>query len=271
MHSIFDLDNKVAVITGGAGVLGSAIAAGLARAGARVAILGRTASKVEKKARQLSDENAPVLALIADVLDREQLLAARDRLLDEWGGVDILINAAGGNLPGATIGPDQDLFELSMEDFDAVTRLNLHGTVLPTFLFAEPMTARGRGSIINISSMASQRALTRVVGYSAAKAGIDSFTRWLAVEMALRYGEGIRVNAIAPGFFVGEQNRRLLLNADGSYTQRGQTIIRQTPMRRFGNPDDLCGAVQWLASDAAAFVTGTVIPVDGGFSAFSGV
>jgi len=270
VHPIFDLKDRVVLITGGAGVLGSAIAEGLLQAGARVAILGRTAGKVEEKARQLS-AFGQITPLVADVLDKEALLQARRQLLAQWGGIDVLVNAAGGNRPGATIGPHQSLFDLSLEDFDAVTRLNLQGTVLPTLLFGELMAERGRGAIINISSMASQRALTRVVGYSAAKAAIDNFTRWLAVEMAIRYDGGIRVNAVAPGFFVGEQNRRLLLNDDGSYTDRGQTIIRQTPMRRFGQPEELCGVVQWLASDAAAFVTGTVIPVDGGFSAFSGV
>jgi NAD(P)-dependent dehydrogenase (short-subunit alcohol dehydrogenase family) len=270
-NNLFDLEGLVAVVTGGGGVLGGALVDSLAGAGVRVGVLGRTAAKVEQKARAAEQAGGEALALVADVLQPAQLAAARDRLLERWERVDILINAAGGNLPGATIGPGQSIFDLSIDDFDAVTRLNLQGTVLPTLAFGRTMAERGRGSIINVSSMAAQQALTRVVGYSASKAAIDNFTRWMAVELALKYGEGLRVNAIAPGFFIGEQNRRLLLEEDGSYTARGQTIIDQTPMKRFGRPDELCGAVHWLAGPAAGFVTGVVIPIDGGFSAFSGV
>jgi NAD(P)-dependent dehydrogenase (short-subunit alcohol dehydrogenase family) len=185
--------------------------------------------------------------------------------------LDILINAAGGNMPGATIQPEQTIFDLSIDDFNAVTQLNLQGTVLPSIVFGKVMAERRNGCIINVSSMAAERALTRVVGYSASKAAIDNFTRWMAVEMTMKYGAGIRVNAIAPGFFIGEQNRRLLLREDGQPTERGASIIRQTPMRRFGEPDELNGCIQWLCSESASFVTGVVIPIDGGFSAFSGV
>lgn len=271
MKHSFNLEGRVAVITGGAGVLGRAITESLAAAGVQVGVLGRTAAKVVRSAQQINNEGGSALALVADVLDRNSLEEARSQLLTHWGRLDILINAAGGNMPGATIGPGQTIFDLSLDDFDAVSRLNLQGSVLPALVFGQVMAERKKGVILNISSMAAQRALTRVVGYSASKAAIDNFTRWLAVEMALKYGEGIRVNAIAPGFFIGEQNRRLLLQEDGQYTDRGKTIIRHTPMRRFGEPEELCGAVHWLCSDAAGFVTGIVLPIDGGFSAFSGV
>ncbi len=211
------------------------------------------------------------MGLKADVLDQSQLLLARDRVLEEWGQVDILINAAGGNMPGATIGVDQTIFDLNIEDFRKVTQLNLDGTVLPSLVFGKCMAEQNSGTIINISSMTVQRAVTRVVGYSAAKAAIDNFTRWLAVEMAKKFGEGVRVNAIAPGFFITGQNKDLLTNPDGSLTSRGNDIIRNTPMGRFGEPNELNGVMIWLSSDASSFVTGTVVAVDGGFSAFSGV
>ena len=266
-----DLQNKVAIITGGAGALGGAMADGLARAGVKVGILSRNQERVEAKVNQIQQEGRVAFALIADVLDREQLETAKAQVLSDWGSIDILINAAGGNMPGATITPTQTIFDLSLDDFDKVTELNLKGTILPTLVFATAMTAQGKGCIINISSMAAQRPLTRVVGYSASKAAIDNFTKWMAVEMAVKYGAGIRVNAVAPGFFIGEQNQKLLLNEDGSYTDRAKTIIAHTPMRRFGEPEELCGAINWLCSDAAAFVTGTVVAVDGGFGAFGGV
>ncbi len=269
MKNLYDLQGKTAVITGGSGVLGSAIAAGLVQAGARVAVLGRSPEKVAHTVRSLRDGSA--LALTADVVEKEQLLAARQALIDAWGAADILINCAGGNQAGATILPSQSLFDLSIDAFDQVAALNLKGTLLPILTFGETMADRRSGCIINISSVAAQRPLTRVLGYAAAKAAVENLTRWLAVEMAAKFGEGVRVNAIAPGFFVAEQNRSLLLKADGSLTERGKKIIEHTPMRRFGDPWELCGAVNWLCSDGARFVTGAVIPVDGGFSAFSGV
>ncbi len=247
------------------------MAASLGRAGVRVGILSRSEERVGSMVRTINADGGEALPLIADVTDREQLTVALSTVTENWGGIDILINAAGGNRPGATILPDQTVFDLCMEDFDEVMRLNLQGTVLPTLLFGESMAKAGRGTIINISSMAAQRSLTRVVGYSAAKAAIDNFTRWMAVELASKFGEGLRVNAIAPGFFIGDQNRRLLLNEDGTPTARGQSVIDHTPMRRFGRPEELLGALHWLCSDASSFVTGTVIPVDGGFSAFGGV
>lgn len=239
--------------------------------GVRIGLLDYKAERCEAGVAELNAAGIEAIPLVADVLSRPELEAAAQRLHDHYGRLDILINAAGGNRPGATIGPDQTLFDLSAEDFRAVYALNLEGSLLPTLAFGRLMTDRGRGSIVNISSMASGPAITRVLGYSVAKAGIDQFTRWLAVELATKFGEGLRVNAIAPGFFVGNQNRRLLLNEDGSLTDRGATIIRNTPLGRFGEAEELCGVLHLLCSDAGRFMTGTVIPVDGGFSAFSGV
>lgn len=268
----FDLAGRVAVITGGSGVLGGAMAQGLGELGCKLAILGRTPAKVEERVSTLRSAGFEALPCTVDVLDRQSLEACKREVLQEWGSIDILINAAGGNKPGAVVQPDQEIFDLSIPDFSQVVQLNLQGTLLPTMVFCETMAHhQKRGVVLNISSMAAQLPLTRVMGYSAAKAAIDNFTRWLAVEMAQKYGVGLRVNALAPGFFIGEQNRSLLLNEDGSYTARAQTILSQTPMARFGEPEELIGAVQWLCSDAARFVTGIVVPVDGGFSAFSGV
>jgi len=268
---MFKLKKKVAIITGGAGVLGSAMAMGLSKAGARVGILSRTRKTVDIAVKNIQDMGGEALPLIASVLDKNQLLEAQKQVLSEWGTIDILVNCAGGNKPGATIRPDQQVFDLSMEDFDAVTDLNLKGTVLPTMVFGEVMAQQKRGCIVNISSMAAQQAITRVIGYSASKAAIDNFTKWMAVEMAHKYGDGIRVNAIAPGFFIADQNRRLLLQEDGSLTDRGKTIITNTPFKRFGQPEELVSTLLWLCSERSGFITGIVVPVDGGFSAFSGV
>lgn len=271
-QNLFELSGQVAVITGGAGVLGGAMASGLAQAGVKVGILSRTAAKVQAKVEEIKKSGGAAMPLVADVLDEEQLQKAKQDIIEQWGKIDLLINVAGGNMSGATIGPDQNFFDLDLGDFDKVVALNLKGTVLPTYVFGEEMAKQKRGSIINISSMTAQQPFTRVMGYSAAKASIDNFTKWLAVEMASKYGEKIRVNAIAPGVFIGEQNRRLLLK-DGAQplTARGQTIIDHTPMRRFGEPEELVGTLIWLCSPASAFVTGIVVPVDGGFSAFAGV
>ncbi|MEL4308873.1 SDR family oxidoreductase [Joostella sp. CR20] len=266
-----NLNNKVTIVTGGNGVLGGAIAQGLASQGVKVGVLGRTESTVIKQVDEIKSRGGDAIALVADVLNEAELELVKTKILNTWGTIDILVNAAGGNKKGATISPDENFFDLSFDDFDQVNALNFKGTVLPSFVFGKVMAANNSGSIINISSMAAQQAITRVVGYSASKAAVDNFTKWLAVEMALKYGDKIRVNAIAPGFFVGEQNRDLLLNPDGTLTQRGQTIVTQTPMKRFGTPDELQGVANWLASDTASFVTGVVIPIDGGFSAFSGV
>lgn len=268
---MFDIKGRVAVITGGYGILGSSMARCLAREGVHVAILGRNEEKGQKLVDELSALGTEACFLKADVLDRELLIQAKDVVLGKWGRVDILINAAGGNMPGATIAPNQTIFDLNMNDFKKVTDLNLNGTVLPTLIFAEQMAKQEKGSVINISSMAAQGVITRVVGYSAAKAAIDNFTRWMAVEMAKKFGEGVRVNAIAPGFFITEQNRILLTNPDGSLTDRAKDVVRATPFGRMGEPEELNGAIVYYASDASKFVTGTVLPIDGGFSIFTGV
>lgn len=266
-----DLNGKVAVITGGGGALGGAMAKGLAMQGVKVVLLSRGKAKLNQQIELIEQMGGTGLAVAADVLDASSLESAKQRILNECGRIDILINAAGGNMKGATIMPEQTFFDLALEDFDKVTALNIKGTVLPIKIFGATIAEQGKGSILNISSMAAQKPLTRVVGYAASKAAIDNLTKWLAVELCKKYGEKIRVNAIAPGFFIGEQNRALLMNANGTYTDRAKTIIDHTPMSRFGEAEELCGVVNWLCSDAASFVTGAIIPIDGGFSAFSGV
>lgn len=263
--------DKVAIITGGSGVLGSAMAKGLALEGIKVAILGRTATTIQIIVDEINELGGQAIGLVADVLDHKKLESARKKVVQKWGSIDILVNAAGGNIRGAIIMPEDDFFDMNMDDFDAVTNLNLKGTLLPTLVFGKEMARQQKGSIVNISSIAAQQALTRVVGYSASKAAIENFTKWLAVEMAQKQSAKIRVNAIAPGFFIGEQNRNLLLNSDDSLTERGKTIIANTPMKRFGEAEELLSTLLFLCSDASSFVTGIVVPVDGGFGAFSGV
>ncbi len=271
LDNLFGLDGQVAIITGGTGVLGGAMAHGLAQAGAKVGILGRRREQAEAVAASIAAQGGDALALPADVLDRAQLEAARGAVLARWGRLDILVNAAGGNMPAATLPPGESFFNLPVEGMQPVIALNLQGTLLPSQVFGAAMAEAGRGCIVNISSMAAQRALTRVVGYSMAKAAVDNATRWLAVELARSFGAGLRVNAIAPGFFIGDQNRALLLNKDGSLTARGQTIIDHTPAGRFGEPEELVSTLIWLCSPGASFVNGIVVAVDGGFSAFSGI
>ena len=267
----FDLKNKVAVITGGGGALGGCIAQSLSLSGLKIAILDLTSESAMNTVAMIEEQGGNAIGFAANVLSEDSIKNVSQEIIKKWGRVDILLNAAGGNMPGATIGVDQTIFDLSMDDFKKVTELNLNGSVIPSLIFGKIMADQKSGSIINYSSMSVDRVITRVVGYSASKAGIENFTRWMAVEMALKYGTGIRVNAIAPGFFVGNQNKKLLLNPDGSYTERGETIIRNTPMKRFGKAEELNGAIHFLCSDAAQFITGVVIPIDGGFSAFSGV
>jgi NAD(P)-dependent dehydrogenase (short-subunit alcohol dehydrogenase family) len=271
LNDYFSLRGKTAVITGGTGVLGTEMAKGLALAEASVVILGRRKEQGEQLAKEIRSSGGRALAVSADVLERDQLVSAYDIVKKEFGQVDLLINAAGGNLPGAVIPPDKNFFDLNMGDFRQVVDLNLMGTVLPTQIFSQDMGARRKGVIINIASMASFRPITRVLGYSVSKAAVENFTQWMAVEMAKKFGEGIRVNAISPGFFLTEQNRTLLTNTDGSYTPRGQAAINQTPFARFGKPSELIGTLIWLCSDASAFVTGVNVPVDGGFNVFCGV
>jgi NAD(P)-dependent dehydrogenase (short-subunit alcohol dehydrogenase family) len=272
LHSLFSLEGKVAVVTGGSGALGTAMAKGLAQAGARVAVLARRIEPVTAIVAAIETGGGTALALSADVRERAQVERACATIVDRWERVDILVNAAGGNMPGATLAPEASLLDLDPEAFRAVVDLNLIGVLLPSLVFGATMIAApGQGTIINISSMAAQRPLTRIAGYSAAKAAVENLTRWMAIELARRYGSGLRVNAIAPGFFIGEQNRALLLNPDGSLTARGEHILAHTPAGRLGVPEDLIATLIWLCSPGAAFVNGAVIPVDGGFSAFSGV
>jgi NAD(P)-dependent dehydrogenase (short-subunit alcohol dehydrogenase family) len=267
----FRLDGKVIVVTGGTGVLGEAFIKGLADAGAVIGILGRNEKRAAERANVVIQQGGKAKALIADVTNIGQLENAKEKMLDEFGRIDGLVNAAGGNLPGAVVGPEQDIFKLDFDALSQVINLNLFGTMLPTQIFGEAFAKQRCGSIVNISSMASQRAITKVLGYSLAKTAIDSYTKWFAVELGKRYGDSIRMNAIAPGFFLTEQNRTLLTNEDGSLTERGNLVIKQTPFDRFGNPDELIGVLVWLLSDASKFVTGTMVNIDGGFSVFSGV
>jgi NAD(P)-dependent dehydrogenase (short-subunit alcohol dehydrogenase family) len=277
----FGLDGRVAVVTGGSGALGSAIARALAGAGARVALLGRRREPLLAVAEELltgATDSADAIAVTADVLSADELHAAAQAVLARWERIDILVNAAGGNVPGATLDERQTVLDLPADAFGEVVDLNLLGTLLPAQVFGRAIVdsaqARGeppRGSIVNVSSMAAARAITRVAGYGAAKSAIEGLTRSLAVELARSCGPGLRVNAIAPGFFIGEQNRRLLVGPDGEPTPRGRTIIERTPAGRFGDASELASTVVWLCGPGAGFVTGVVVPVDGGFSAFSGV
>lgn len=268
---MFDLKNKIAIITGASGALAGSVATSLAKSGVNLALLTRKKASVQSLLNEITDDGGKAEAYEADILDEKSLQDAKLKIMNDSGRIDILLNIAGGNLPGATIAPDKTIFDLSMDDFKKVTDLNLNGTVLPSLIFGKTMADQKEGVIINYSSMAVERVITRVAGYSASKAAMENFTRWMAVEMATKFGEGVRVNAIAPGFFIGKQNKALLTNEDGSYTQRGQDIIRNTPMGRFGDAEELNGAIHFLCSDAAKFITGIVLPVDGGFSAFSGV
>jgi NAD(P)-dependent dehydrogenase (short-subunit alcohol dehydrogenase family) len=272
LQSLYDFTDCTVLITGGAGVLGGEIACALVGCNANVAILDRDRELAKKMIERFPQTvKGRGVRVYGDVLKLETLQQAHETVKAEFGAVDILINAAGGNHPSATTKPELSFFDLPLDAIRHVGDLNLLGTILPCQAFGRDMAERGNGVILNISSMTAFRPLTRIPAYSAAKAAINNFTQWLAVHMAQNYSPRIRVNAIAPGFFIGEQNRRLLLNEDGSLTSRGQSILAHTPMNRFGNPEDLLGATLWLISPAASFVTGTVIPIDGGFSAFSGV
>ncbi len=267
----YDFSGRAAVVTGGAGVLCSVMCRALAGAGAKVAILDLAPDPARGLAEGIVATGGEAISLVCNVLERESVEAAAREVVAAFGRVDILVNGAGGNKPQATTNAEQPFFDLPAEALRRVFDLNLAGTILPSQVFGRIMAQQKEGVIVNISSMNAFRPLTRIPAYSAAKAGVSNFTQWLAVHMAQEYSADIRVNAIAPGFFVGEQNRGLLLNADGSLTPRGQSIIGHTPQGRFGTPDDLVGTLLWLASPASAFVTGIVVPVDGGFSAFSGV
>lgn len=269
MSNLFNIKDYVVVITGGTGILGRCIAKYLALEGAKVIILGRKEEVGKKIADDIVAAGGQCEFMKTDVMNQALVEKNCNDILAKYGKVDTLLNAAGGNMPGATIGPEDNFFNLKAEEFQTVLNLNLTGTVIPTQVFLKPMVKQGKGSVINFSSMAAFRPLTRVCGYAAAKAGISNFTAFMATECAKKFGEGIRVNAIAPGFFLTEQNRSLLTNPDGTYTKRGQDVIRQTPFGRMGEPEELCGTIHYLMSDAAKFVTGTVAVVDGGFNVFA--
>lgn len=269
MNDLFNIKDYVVVITGGTGVLGRTIAKYLAGNGAQVVILGRKEEVGKEIVDDIVKDGGKAEFMKTDVMDYASVQKNCDDIMAKYGRIDTLLNAAGGNMPGATIAPDQTFFDLKVEEFQKVLNLNLTGTVIPTQVFLKPMVKQGKGSIINFSSMAAFRPMTRVCGYAAAKAGISNFTAFMAAECAKKFGEGIRVNAIAPGFFITEQNRALLTNPDGSYTQRGNDVVRQTPFGRMGAPEELCGTIHYLMSDAAKFVTGTVAVVDGGFNVFA--
>ena len=286
MNELFNVKDKVVVITGGAGILGKGIAAYLAKEGAKVVVLDRSEEAGKALVDSIKAEGNEAMFLYTDVMDKEVLEGNKVEIMKAYGRIDVLLNAAGGNMAGATIAPDKTFFDLQIDAFKKVVDLNLFGTVLPTMVFAEIMVEQKKGSIVNFCSESALRPLTRVVGYGAAKAAIANFTKymagelaaktavanftqWLASEMALKYGDGIRVNAIAPGFFLTDQNRALLTNPDGSLTDRSKTILAHTPFNRFGEPEDLYGTIHYLISDASNFVTGTVAVIDGGFDAFS--
>ncbi len=271
MPYTIDLSGKVAVVTGGSGVLGTALCQGFIQAGAAVIVVSRTADKAQACASALAAAGGRAAGMAADVLDAEALEALARAVLAAFGRVDFLVNCAGGNRPDAAAGPQQTFFDIPGAALETVFDLNFLGTLLPSQTFGRVMARQGAGVILNISSMAAVRPLTRVVAYGAAKAAVDNFTRWLAVYMAREHSPAVRVNAIAPGFFLTDQNRDLLTGPDGSLSARGQQIVAHTPMGRFGAPEELIGAALWLASDAARFVTGIVVPVDGGFSAYGGV
>ncbi len=265
------LNNKVIVVTGGTGVLGEAFVNGIVQAGGKVGILGRNEKIAKERVDLINSKGGSAIELIADVTDENQLANAAEKIISAFGKIDGLVNAAGGNMPEAMLQPEQDIFQLNMGALQKVMQLNLFGSLIPTQIFGQAIKNNDRGSIVNISSMASQLAITKVLGYSLAKSAIECYTRWFAVELAKRYGDKIRMNAIAPGFFITEQNRTLLTTQDGNLTERGQLVINKTPFNRFGTPDELVGSLVWLLSDASKFVTGSVITVDGGFSVFSGV
>lgn len=271
MDSLFDLSGKIIAVTGATGVLAGGAAKYLQKQGAHVIYLGRREEKVAQAIAEAKQISGNCSGYTCDVTDQATINSVYENIMAQLGRVDVLINGAGGNMPGATIGPGKDVFDLDMDDYSRVIDLNLKGTVLPTMTFAKAFKAQQSGCVVNFSSMSATQALTRVLGYSNAKAAIDNFTKWMATEMALKYGDGIRVNALAPGFFISDQNRALLINEDGSYTERGQQVINKTPFRRFGKQEEVYGTIHFLISEAAAFVTGTVIPVDGGFSAYTGV
>lgn len=267
----FSLKNKIIIVTGGTGILGNAFIEAITDAGGGVGILGRNEIVANERAEAINKKGGKALALIANVLDEEQLQRAKEKALDYFGKIDGLVNAAGGNMPEGVLQNEEDIFSMNLEGMKKVMDINIWGTIFPTQVFGEAIAKNGGGSIVNISSMNSKRAITKVLGYNMGKAAVDCYTQWFAVELAKRYGDKIRMNALAPGFFLTEQNRYLLTKKEGGYTERGELVIKQTPFKRFGHPNELKGALIWLLSDASQFVTGAMICVDGGFSIFGGV
>lgn len=273
MHILekFSLREKVVVITGGTGVLGKSFVRAVAEAGAKVCIIGRNEEKARERVQMVEQSGGQAIAIVADIMSETSLVQAKETILSTWGTIDGLINAAGGNIPGATIGPDTDIFKADIQDTFKAIELNLFGTILPTYVFGEVIASKGRGTIINIASLSSSQAISRVLGYTVAKNGVVGFTKWMASELSLRYGDGVRVNAIAPGVFLTEQNRTLLTKEDGTYTDRAQKFVNGTPFSRMGDPSELEGTLVYLLSEASSFVNGEVVYVDGGFNAWSGV
>lgn len=271
MDNIFNIRESVAVITGAGGVLGGSIAESLLKAGSKIVMLDIRKENLDNKISELRSFGGNVIGFFCNVLDIENLHEIAIKIVKKWKKIDILINCAGGNIPGATLSSNQTIFDMEIKNWEKVLALNQNGTVFPCLVFGKVMSEQKKGSIVNISSMATYSAITRVPGYSVAKKGINIFTQWLAAELANKFGDGIRVNAIAPGFFIGDQNRSVLINTDGTLTERSKKILAKTPMGRFGNISELSGAVQFLCSPAAKFITGVILPIDGGFSAFSGI
>ncbi|PZP40127.1 MAG: D-mannonate oxidoreductase [Pseudopedobacter saltans] len=271
MKNMFSLSGKTIVVTGGTGVLGESFNKAIQDAGANVVIIGRNKEKAEQRAHEIIQNGGNAIGLSVDVTKIEVLEFAKKTILDKYGAIDGLVNGAGGNMPGAVVQPGGDIFDLDIQSLKEVMDLNLFGTILPTQVFAKEMLNSNKGSIVNISSVSAHKALTRVLGYSLAKTAIESYTKWFAIESAKRYGDKLRFNTIVPGFFLTEQNRTLLTNEDGTLTSRGQDINKQTPFSRFGQPEELTGALVWLLSDASAFVNGSSIIIDGGFLSYSGV
>jgi Dehydrogenases with different specificities (related to short-chain alcohol dehydrogenases) len=269
MENLFNISGKVIIITGGYGVLGRGISMYLAQQGAKIVIIGRSQEEGDALVSEIKKQGGQAMFAQADVTDKAMLEDCKKQVLKNYGKIDILINAAGGNMPGATIAPSQTIFDLNIDAMKTVVDLNLFGTVLPTMVFADEMAKQKEGVILNFSSESSLRPLTRVAGYGVAKAAVNNFTQYMAGELAIKFGNGIRMNAVAPGFFLTNQNRALMLNPDGSLSDRAKSVMAHTPFNRFGEPEDLFGTVHYLISDASKFVTGTVAVVDGGFNAFT--
>jgi NAD(P)-dependent dehydrogenase (short-subunit alcohol dehydrogenase family) len=269
--TLFSLQDKVIVVTGGTGILGKAFIEGIVSFGGTAVIVGRNEEEGSKRAAEINANGGKALFIRGNVLDEKDMEKVRDITLEQFGHIDGLVNGAGGNMPQGVIQPDQDVFDMNIDGLRQVLDLNLMGTIIPTKIIGAAMAKQNGGSIVNISSVSAKQVITKVLGYSIGKAGVDCFTKWMAVETAKRHGDKIRINSIMPGFFLTEQNRTLLTNPDGSYTERGNLVIKKTPDNRMGKPDELIGALIYLLSDASKFVNGTDIGVDGGFVAFGGV